>query len=193
MEVALREMGIDNAIISALHDFLDFADEDSGGGGKVQPPSRAFLRDTKAMRGTPADVVESPESYEFVVDMPGLKPDQINVHIEDDSVLVVSGERRRRHREKEEGLKYLKMERRLGKLLKKFVLPENADKEKVAAAYEDGVLTVTVAKSAPPQPKKPKVIEVKIGPGGEGRTEVAARDGDWHESEGSQGDGDANK
>ncbi|KAI3468085.1 hypothetical protein Pfo_024748 [Paulownia fortunei] len=185
MEVALRDMGLDNTMISAIHDMLEFIDDTE----KPQHPSRAFIRDTKAMKSTPADVIEFPNSYNFVVDMPGLKPDQIKVHLEDDNVLVVSGERRRR--EKEEGVKYLRMERRFGKLLKKFVLPENAYKEKVSAVCEDGVLTVTVDKSPPPQPKKPKVIEVKVGAaqqgGGEGSQEV--KTSALHESEGSHGDG----
>ncbi|KAL6523964.1 hypothetical protein OROMI_031059 [Orobanche minor] len=187
MDVALRDMGLDNAMISVIHDMLEFIDPDTT--EKPHHPSRAFLRDTKAMKSTPADIIESPTSYILVVDMPGLKPDQVKVHLEDDSVLVVSGERRRP--EREEGLKYLKMERRFGKLLKKFVLPENADKEKLSAVCENGVLTVTVEKSPPPQPKKPKVIEVMVGGssgehrgGGEGSSSQEVKT----ENEGSQGE-----
>ncbi|KAL6534043.1 hypothetical protein OROHE_013876 [Orobanche hederae] len=192
MDVALRDMGLDNAMISVIHDMLEFIDPDTT--DKSHHPSRAFLRDTKAMKSTPADIIESPNSYILMVDMPGLKPDQIKVHLEDESVLVVSGERRRP--EREEGLKYLKMERRFGKLLKKFVLPENADKEKLSAVCENGVLTVTVEKSPPPQPKNPKVIEVMTGGGsgehrggGEGSSSQEVKTGNWHESEGSHGEG----
>lgn len=182
MEVALRDMGLDTAVISAIHDMLEFIDDVE----KPHQPSRAFIRDTKAMRSTPADVVELPNAYHYLIDMPGLKSDQIKVHIEEDNALVVSGERRRR--EKEEGVQYLRMERRVGKLLKKFVLPENADREKVSAVLEDGVLTVVVEKSLPPDPKKPKVIEVKGGSGGGGRGEEV-KASDWHESEASRGEG----
>ncbi|KAL8063152.1 hypothetical protein ABFX02_01G009500 [Erythranthe guttata] len=194
MEVALRDLGLDNTMISAIHDMLEFIDDTE----KPQHPSRTFIRDNKAMKSTPADVIELPNSYNFVVDMPGLKADQIQVHLEDDNVLVVCGERRRR--DKEEGVKYLKMERRFGKMLKKFELPDNANKEKVSAICEDGVLTVVVDKSPPPQPKKPKVIEVKVGAaqqrgstgGGEGSTgEMKASD--WHESETSHGESDGTK
>lgn len=196
MEFALRDMGLDNAAISAIHDMLEFMDDTPE---KPQHPSRAFIRDNKAMKSTPADVIELPNSYNFVVDMPGLKPDQIKVHLEDDNVLVVSGQRRRR--EKEEGVKYLSMERRLGKLLKKFALPDNANKEKVSAVCEDGVLTVAVEKRPPPQPKKPKVIEVKVcgggaqQEGGEGEKGVVEmKAGDWHdETEASQGEADGTK
>lgn len=85
--------------------------------------------------------------------MPGLKPDQIRVVVEENNTMVVSGERKR---EKEKNVKYMKMERRLGKYLKKFPLPENADTEKITAVYQDGVLTVTVGKKPPPEHKQPR-------------------------------------
>ena len=55
-----------------------------------------------------------------------------------------------------------KMERRMGKFMRKFVLPDNADMDKISAVYKDGVLTVNVEKLPPPEPKKPKTIEVKV-------------------------------
>ncbi|KAL8097007.1 hypothetical protein AgCh_030189 [Apium graveolens] len=39
-------------------------------------------------------------------------------------------------------------------------LPENANLETVKAVYQDGVLTVTVDKLPPLEPKKPKIIEM---------------------------------
>ena len=61
------------------------------------------------------------------------------------------------------GVKYIRMERRHGKFLKKFQLPENANSENICACYQDGVLTVTVQKKPPPEPRKPKTIQVQIG------------------------------
>ncbi|GMN36058.1 hypothetical protein TIFTF001_005734 [Ficus carica] len=162
----IRNMGMDPAqlIEFTLHDLLDYSEETSGGQGSAaahHAPSRAYVRDAKAMAATPADVKDTPNANVFVIDMPGLKQDQIKVHVEDDNVLVVSGERKR-ERDKDQGVKYLRMERRLGKYLKKFVLPENADTDKISASYQDGVLTVTVEKKPPPEPKKPKSIEVQV-------------------------------
>lgn len=179
MEIALRDMGFDSSMLSAVHDMLDMLDEAPE--SRPQHPSRAYIRDTQAMRATPADIIEYPDAFHFVMDMPGLKPDQIRVHLEDGNMLVVCGERRR-EKEKEEGVKYIRMERKLGKLLKKFILPENANTEKISANYQDGVLNVVVEKLPPPEPKKPKVIEVKVGQhegGGEGSQQVR--------TEGSQG------
>ena len=144
----LRIMGSDPSIIDALHELLDFPDE----ADKSQPhPSRTYIRDAKAMAATPADVKDCPEAYVVVIDMPGLKKDQVKVHVDEGNLLVVCGERKREN-EKDQGVKYIKLERRLGKFLKKFQLPENADTEKISASYQDGVLTVTVEKKPPLEP-----------------------------------------
>ena len=150
--------GFDPTLIDTLHEVVEFSDEPDK---SHHAPSRAYVRDAKAMSATPADVKEYPNAFSFVIDMPGLKSDQIKVQLEDGNVLVVSGERRR-EKEKDQGVKYVKMERRLGKYLKKFVLPENTNTDTISAAYQDGVLTVTVEKTPPPEPKQPKNIQVQV-------------------------------
>jgi HSP20 family protein len=153
-----RLMGLDSPLFNTLHHIMDITDDTTE--KNLNAPTRTYVRDAKAMAATPADVKEYPNSYVFVVDMPGLKSGDIKVQVEDDNVLLISGERKRE--EEKEGAKYLKMERRVGKFMRKFVLPENANVEGVSAVCQDGVLTVTVNKLPPPEPKKPKTIEVKI-------------------------------
>lgn len=153
----LRHLGVENALLSTLHDMLDLADGEAEKPSAQNNPSRAYIRDAKAMAATPADVKEYPAAYVVVVDMPGVAAADIKVQLEDDNVLVVSGERRR---EKEDGVKYLMMERRHGKFMRRFPLPENADVDAISAVCRDGVLAVTVRKLPPPEPK---MIEVKVG------------------------------
>ncbi|CAI9755737.1 unnamed protein product [Fraxinus pennsylvanica] len=154
----LRLLGFDAPILHAVHDMLDATGEESD--KSMTAPTRTYVRDAKAMAATPADVKEYPNSYVFLVDMPGLKSGDIKVQIEDGNVLVISGERKRE--EEKEGAKYVRMERRVGKLMRKFVLPENANVDSIKAVCQDGVLSVTVEKLPPPEPKKPKTIEVKV-------------------------------
>ncbi|KAK4770065.1 hypothetical protein SAY87_030597 [Trapa incisa] len=159
----IRMMGFDSPIFSALQHMMDLHPEDQSEkstAGAANAPTRAYVRDARAMASTPADVKEYPGSYEFVIDMPGLASGDIKVLVEDDNVLLISGERKREG--EKEGEKYLRMERRVGKFMRKFVLPENADTDAISAVCKDGVLTVTVKKLPPPEPKKPKTIEVKI-------------------------------
>ncbi|KAH7523854.1 17.9 kDa class II heat shock protein [Ziziphus jujuba] len=152
-----RIMGLDSPLFSTLQHMID-ANED--GDKTSNAPTRSYVRDAKAMAATPADVKELPNSYVFIVDMPGLKSGDIKVQVEDDNVLLISGERKRE--EEKEGAKYVRMERRVGKFMRKFVLPENANTDAISAVCQDGVLTVTVQKLPPPEPKKAKTIEVKI-------------------------------
>uniref|UniRef100_A0A1S3X9Q7 17.3 kDa class II heat shock protein-like n=1 Tax=Nicotiana tabacum TaxID=4097 RepID=A0A1S3X9Q7_TOBAC len=134
-----RLMGIDTPLFHTIHHLMDTAGDDSD--KSVNAPSRNYVRDAKAMAATPADVKEYPNSYVFVVDMPGLKSGDINVQVEDDNVLLISGERKRE--EEKEGAKYIRMERRVGKFMRKFTLSENANTDAISAVCQDGVLTVT--------------------------------------------------
>ncbi|KAI3860291.1 hypothetical protein MKX03_030972 [Papaver bracteatum] len=86
----------------------------------VNTPSKKYVRDAKAISATPADIKEYPDSYVFVLDMPGLKSEEIKVEVEDNNLLVVTGTRSRED-EKEKEVKYVRMERRIGKFMRKFV------------------------------------------------------------------------
>ncbi|KAJ6816691.1 17.0 kDa class II heat shock protein-like [Iris pallida] len=168
-----RVMGLEAPLMSTLHHLMESAspyipDDDatdakssSANGGGSGSSTRTYVRDARAMASTPVDVKELPSAYVFEVDMPGVRSGEIKVQVEDDNLLVISGERKRGGEEGEG--KYLRMERRMGKFMRKFALPENANTEDgVSAACADGVLTVTVKKLPPPEPKKPKTIEVKV-------------------------------
>ena len=159
-----RVMGLDAPMLSALHHLMeDVSGSDSSlEKEKATGPTRSYVRDATAMAYTPLDIKELPESYVFLVDMPGVKSGEIRVQVEDDNLLVITGERKRED-DRDQHHKYLRMERRMGKFMRKFSLPENVDTENgISAICQDGVLTVTVQKKPPPEPKKPKTIEVKI-------------------------------
>ncbi|CAN6453529.1 unnamed protein product [Victoria cruziana] len=155
---------VEQPLLSTLNQLLSVPDDMEK---LLNVPARSYVRDTEAMASTPADVKEYPSSYLFVLDMPGLKSGEIKVQVEEGNVLSISAERNREqrqdHKEKKEAeVKYLRMERSVGRFMRKFNLPKNANVDAVSAEYRDGVLTVTVQKLAPPEPKKPKTIEVQV-------------------------------
>lgn len=154
----LRVFDLESPILSSLRQLMELQDTEVEKSSNA--PTRTYVRDAKAMAATPADVKEYPTSYVFIVDMPGLRSGDIKVQVEDDNVLLISGDRKRE--EEKDGVKYLRMERRIGRFMRKFSLPENANTDAISAVCQDGVLTVTVEKLPPPEPKKPKTIEVKI-------------------------------
>ncbi|MED6193096.1 hypothetical protein PIB30_015749 [Stylosanthes scabra] len=113
--------------------------------------SSSFLRAS-------VDWKETPAAHVFKADVPGLKKEEVKVEIEDDRVLRISGERNRESEERNDT--WHRVERSSGRFERSFRLPENAMVDKVKAAMEDGVLTVTVPKKE--NRKKADVRSVKI-------------------------------
>ncbi|GAQ88148.1 heat shock protein [Klebsormidium nitens] len=121
----------------------------------AQGRGREGARRPSAFTRAPVDVHENETAYVFEADLPGLTKGDVKVQLEDDGkTLNISGERQ--HDQKKN---YHRQERGRGKFQRRFRLPENAKGEKISAAVKDGVLTVTVPKEKPPQPK---VIDVQI-------------------------------
>jgi HSP20 family protein len=104
------------------------------------------------------DVHEDNNAYTVVTSLPGVAPENINVRLEGD-VLMIDGEIPERVVEKE-GTQTLLRERQYGRFSRRIRLPQPVDSSKVEAQYENGVLTLTLPKAAEAQPK---VIPVKVG------------------------------
>jgi HSP20 family protein len=85
---------------------------------------------------------------QFVVraDLPGLKKEDVNIEVSDDSV-IIQGERREQREEDREG--YYRSERSYGSFYRIVPLPEGAITESAKADFNNGVLEVTV--QAPPR------------------------------------------
>jgi HSP20 family protein len=112
---------------------------------------------------TPVDVKDTKDAYLFLADVPGLRKSDIEVLIENENVLTMRG--KRKSDGKEDGVddtKYIRMERSPVKLMRKFTLPSDAKADGITANCVDGVLTVTVPKVPPPEPEKPKTIQIAV-------------------------------
>jgi|UniRef100_A0A7V3RFD2 HSP20 family protein len=107
---------------------------------------------------TPAvNISETDKSYEFEVELPGMKREDVELSI-DDGVLTISGEKKEER--KEEKKEYKKFERSYGKFERTFSLPKNIDENNVSAKFENGVLNISILKS-PESKSTKKKIEVK--------------------------------
>ena len=99
----------------------------------------------------PVDVRETDNSYVFAAELPGLTKDDVEITLED-NLLTLSGERELG--EKSEDENYPRVERSHGKFSRSFSLPSQVDNSKVAASFQDGVLTIEVPKSEQAKPRK---------------------------------------
>jgi HSP20 family protein len=75
------------------------------------------------------------------LDVPGLKKEELGVHVTD-NMLTVEGERKRET--EEEKNHWYTRERTYGKFYRTVPLPEGVNVKEVAATFKDGVLEVTV-------------------------------------------------
>ncbi len=104
---------------------------------------------------TPAvDIKEETDCYVLHADIPGVKPDDIEISMED-GILTVKGERETEAKSQENG--YTKVERSFGSFYRRFTLPDTADPDSISATSIDGVLELSIPKRELAKPKKIKV------------------------------------
>jgi len=91
------------------------------------------------------DVHETEKEFQISLEVPGMTEKEIDISVTK-HMLTISGEKKE---EKEENAKGIyRMERRYGSFSRSIPLPENCvDTEKAAAAYKNGVLTITLPKT----------------------------------------------
>jgi HSP20 family protein len=107
---------------------------------------------------TPAvDVLRRGGNVILRADLPGIKPEEVKVTVEDD-VLTVSGE----HTEESEEDKddYMRRERRYGSFSRSMTLPAGVKAEDIESTARDGVLEVTIPLPGS-EAKEPVEIETK--------------------------------
>lgn len=109
------------------------------------------------------NVMENENDYKVEIAAPGMKKEDVNIHLDQDHNLVVSMEKKTENKEDDKKhSRYLRCEFSYSKFQQTLVLPDNVDKEKIHAAVNDGVLTIELPKLKPEDKiKTVKVIEVK--------------------------------
>jgi HSP20 family protein len=102
------------------------------------------------------DISEDDKEYLVKADLPEMKKEDVKVTVEND-VLSISGERKSEREEKKK--KFHQIERSFGTFLRTFTLPDDADSNKIAAEFREGVLKVHLPKRPV---AKPQAVEVKV-------------------------------
>jgi HSP20 family protein len=114
----------------------------------------AFARGTET-RGTgawllPMDAYITDDAIVIRADVPGLKPDEIEITLEGDT-LTIRGEIRR---EEADNRKYVLLERPTGRFERTLNVNTPIDHDKVEASFKEGVLTLTLPKAEAVRPRQ---------------------------------------
>lgn len=117
----------------------------------------------------PTDVVETSDELRFTLEVPGLRPEDIELTVEN-GVLTVSGEKQMERREGESEDNYRLLERRYGRYTRSFRLPPTADAQRVEASCENGVLQIRLPRMEETKPRR-----IPIG-GAEGQQRITGAD-----------------
>ena len=91
----------------------------------------------------PVDIKETDGSYVFHMDVPGMKPEDLDVELHE-GVLSIRGSRTEEKKEEDKG--YVRTERRQGSFARQFRVPSNVQADSLKAEVKDGVLTIEVPK-----------------------------------------------
>ena len=104
------------------------------------------------------DIFEENDRIRLVAEVPGVKPEELKISVEG-NLLTIKGAKEQVAEEKAE--KVHRYEREYGAFSRTFTLPVTVEPEKIKAAYENGVLTVTLPKV---EAAKPHLIKIESAP-----------------------------
>lgn len=115
----------------------------------------------KANATAPAiNVKESENNYTVEVAAPGMKKDDFNVHVDDEGNLHIKMESKNEKKDDNKKEHFLRREFCYSKYEQTLLLPDDVDKDKIAAKVNDGVLTIDLPKVVKAAEKVARKIDV---------------------------------
>jgi HSP20 family protein len=115
-------------------------------------PTRGSNNDADTAVWAPlVDLAETEDAYHLQLDLPGIAKDDLSIDFHDNT-LTISGVRN--EAAKQDGTNYVRVERTYGHFYRSFTLQKAVDDARIEAAYQDGVLNVTIPKSEESKPRR---------------------------------------
>jgi HSP20 family protein len=108
------------------------------------------------------DIEEGPNAFVIKADVPGMKAENINMHLSPDNVLSIEAERSEETKEgSPDSGTFYRIERTKGSMVRSFKIPDHVDVDGIMASVKDGVLSVKLPKvEMTPEHEKVKTIPV---------------------------------
>lgn len=107
------------------------------------------------------DIAETDNAYVLSVDLPGVDGKDIDLSADED-MLTLRAERKRQHESKDDdGVRFHRMERSVGRFERTLSLPVDADTDNISAAFNNGVLEITVPRRDDIESTRGRRIEIE--------------------------------
>lgn len=114
--------------------------------------NRRAVRAAASAHTLPLDVYETDQAYTLYASLPGVNPEEIQISVEDD-VLTIRASVPAPAFAEGENARALMRERRQGSFERSVRIPEPVAAEQVEAAYDAGILKLTLPKTPAAQPR----------------------------------------
>ena len=105
------------------------------------------------------NVKETDKEYTMELAAPGIKKEYCRVGINDEGYLTVAIENKQEHKHEDKNHHYLRREFSYSNYEQNYTLPDDVEKDNISAKVEDGILTITMPKTAQKE-KVTKSIEI---------------------------------
>jgi HSP20 family protein len=110
----------------------------------------------------PAVSVEETENELILTaELPGMKPEDVDVQLEN-NILTIRGEKNEERKEEDENRRFHVWERSYGSFQRSFTLPRTVKSDDISAEFKDGLLHIRMPKSPEARSRR-----IEIGAGGE--------------------------
>lgn len=120
-------------------------------------PRRWLGEDERPWQGFRTDIREEDDRYILEADLPGCSRQDVDVVVENDCLTITAHRHETRESSRDSG--YLRRERAWGSFSRSFDL-SRVEAEQITAAYNDGVLTLTLPKKEQQRPA-PRKLEIQ--------------------------------
>ncbi len=127
--------------------------------------SPAHLRAAGSPFDMAADVSETADRFVVEVAVPGVRPDDLDITLQD-NVLTITGETRQEPQAGGQQANYHRVERRYGRFSRAISLPRQVNADQVQATLEHGILRLDIPKA---EAVKPRKIALSAGQAGQGQ------------------------
>jgi len=118
--------------------------------------TRDFFRKSNAeLPAFRTDIRDAGDSYLLEAELPGFRKEDISLDLKD-GILTITATHQDTAEEKDDRGTYIRRERRFGSFQRSFDVT-GIEERAITAAYESGVLTVTLPKAKPVEPETHKI------------------------------------